>query len=80
MRKRILWGWEVLDPTTRRVKVIGGWLVESLYLHNKQPSLSTIFVADRDHEWTISAPFEAAPMPTRVSASDFEAPKDKIPG
>ena len=80
MRKKIEWQWEQLDEGTRRVKVIGGWLVNThRRLDNGKSATfdqALAFVSDRDHEWTIVPPIQAveAAKPT-VKADDFAPSK-----
>jgi len=41
---------------THRAKVIGGWIVESMYSYEEEEggnALSSIFVPDPNHEWDI---------------------------
>lgn len=81
MRKKMEWNWEMLDEQTARAKVIGGWVLN----HNFSKDLkgkceaqceSMIFIADRDHEWTIVQPVvESKSAASKVSSSDFEASK-----
>ncbi len=76
MRKKIEWKWEKLDDVSRRVKVIGGWLVQAEVLSNKGPcAVSTVFVADRDHEWHIIEPIEHQAAQPSVKADDFQPKK-----
>lgn len=71
MIKKIAWQWEVLDETTSRAKVIGGWIIRSR--SNKAESM--VFVQDRDHEYTIVKPYvEEKPQPNKLAAADFKAP------
>ena len=58
--KRTEWVWEILDEFTKRIKVIGGWIVLNGSHTNKGSiSESMCFVVDRDHEWMI--------IPTKVA-------------
>jgi len=83
MRKKIEWQWESLDEATWRVKVIGGWLVlhvKTFAIAGKDKMISQSesmqFVADRDHEWHIIPPVEAAaPAVPSVKSNDFEPKK-----
>lgn len=83
MRKRIDWGWEVLDESTQRAKVIGGWLIlrymTSESDSNKKVTInfkeSMVFVSDRDHEWEIMPPIVDVQMQRSTIANDFKAPK-----
>ena len=72
MRKKIEWLWEELDTKTFRAKVIGGWVLKCL----EGKAISTIFIADRDTEWTIIQPVKeveaAKPIVFTVKAADFE--------
>jgi hypothetical protein len=86
MRKVMPWEWERLDDKTARAKVIGGWII--LHLQStfatgefgKKTNVkivnseSMVFLADRDHEWTISKPVVETPPPakTKVDPKDFE--------
>lgn len=79
MQKKIVWDWEILDANTRRVKVIGGWLIESNWAANKsQISVSTVFVADRDHEWHVIPPHKEEKPPENKLAADFGSPESKF--
>lgn len=60
MRKKFDFEWEKLDASTKRAKVISGWIV----LHETQiistkgliaATESMVFILDRDHEWMIPA-------------------------
>ena len=64
MRKRIEWNWEQLDGHTSRAKVLGGWIVRSEYVLPKEKlcCTSSVFIADRDHEWAIMPKIEEAPV------------------
>jgi hypothetical protein len=84
MIKKIAWNWETLDECTQRAKVIGGWLVLRLgatdFEKGKRVQFreSMVFIADRDHEWIVTAPFnpsQAAKLQPVVNANDFESPK-----
>lgn len=77
MRKKIEWNFEKLDEFTKRAKIIGGWIVHHGIQTNKGPvSESMVFIADRDHEWTIVQPvYESKPAGVKVSSADFEASK-----
>ena len=77
MRKKMEWNWEQLDAHTNRAKVIGGWLVRNEYVLPKEKlcCVSTTFVPDRDHEWTIVPALKEVEAPkSTVRAADF-APK-----
>lgn len=65
MRKRIEWKWEILEEnpasSSKRVKVMGGWIVvhQTYYdLGTQKATLceSSVFLADKDHEWCILPP------------------------
>jgi hypothetical protein len=51
MRKKIDHVWEAMDAHTQRCKVMGGWIV-SINFAGK--TLSSVFIADRDHEWMVT--------------------------
>ena len=53
MQKKISWEWEKIDENTARAKVIGGWILK----HVEAKQVNLIFLADRDHEWVIVAPY-----------------------
>ena len=78
MRKRIEWQWEVLDSTTARAKVIGGWIINHFnsFSDGKKTEISEamVFVPDRDHEWTIIAPIATTATVKKEMAKDFESP------
>jgi hypothetical protein len=61
--KKVTWDWESLDEHTYRVKVFGGWMVVTQLLSGKgNISISSIFVADRDHEWYPVKPSDPIPL------------------
>jgi hypothetical protein len=63
MRKRIEWEWEILDEFSKRVKVMGGWLViHGSHTNKGSISESMCFVPDRDHEWHILPKIKEAPQ------------------
>lgn len=74
MRKKMEWQWEVLDEKTKRAKVVGGWVLKVTDSDSKLKllSCSSLFIADRDHEWYITKPEEAEASKPTVSAADFE--------
>lgn len=70
MRKKLEWKWEELDKSTKRSKVIGGWIVT--LENSKHTAVTSVFIADRDHEWHIVQPVqEAAPVQKSSIAEDF---------
>ena len=84
MRKKIEWQWELIEESpsknmqTLRAKVIGGWVLKTIVSEMKLKLLTSamVFIADRDHEWTIVPPIQAveAAKPT-VKADDFAPSK-----
>ena len=72
-RYRLEWEWETLDDNSCRAKVIGGWLVRHWSNDGRRITSDTmVFVADRDHEWSILTP-KADPIVERSAiAKDFE--------
>lgn len=68
MIKKIKWEFELIESKEHtqsyRAKVIGGWLVMNVIQDTKLKLLShsTVFIADRDHEWVIlpNAPIESS--------------------
>jgi|GEM_PF-1902837 hypothetical protein len=66
MRKKLPWQPEELDTETMRVKVIGGWLV----CIANECGLTSTFIADPNHEWTIKPP--VVEEKAAYDASDFE--------
>lgn len=67
MRKKLEHKWESMDSYTARCKVIGGWLINHIcqdLIKHKVYSESMVFVADRDHEWTITEPLIPRLIPT----------------
>lgn len=76
MRKRIEWQWEVLDASSRRAKVIGGWVLNTHRwdTSTKTPTMSesSVFIPDRDHEWNILPPVKAEETKPQNKAADFE--------
>jgi len=80
MRKKIEWQWESIqdenNTQTYRAKVIGGWIVMTVVQEARLKLLSnsTIFIADRDHEWTIVAPMKEQ-IPAEKAGTNWENPK-----
>jgi hypothetical protein len=81
MQKKIVWQWELIENSPNgntqvyRAKVIGGWVLWTVLQDAKLKMLSTsqIFIADRDHEWVVQAPFVEPPAPApTVKAADFD--------
>lgn len=75
MRKKIEWVWEQLDERTQRAKVIGGWVLRTIDFDSKLKllSCSTVFIADRDHEWHIMPPVQAQVAVASIKKSlDFD--------
>lgn len=80
MRKKMEWQWEMIEELndgmlqTYRAKVIGGWVLKSITqnLKVKLMTESMVFIADRDHEWTIVQPLKAEEPKTTNKAADFE--------
>ncbi len=79
MRKKIEFVWEELDKSTRRVKVIGGWIVQCKVFEEGKKGVmiseSSVFIMDRDHEWTIVQPIVETVSEKKVSSSDYEVCK-----
>jgi len=52
--------WEAVNDETRRLKVYGGWIVETVtLLHYEDPptlTASAVFVPDAEHLWKIVKP------------------------
>ncbi len=55
MRRKLDFVWEELHSTensqTLRVKVIGGWIVQTTVSDSKRVATSSAFIPDKDHEW-----------------------------
>lgn len=79
MRKKIEWEPEILAhyddgkscSEVTRMKVIGGWIVHYLLISKGQPSQTSQFIPDRDHEWTIVKPKPNEKPPMESVAKDF---------
>ena len=64
MRKKMEWTAETLSNVndgkygcvTERVKVIGGWIITFSVVGKQGLAITSQFIADRDHEWTIIKP------------------------
>lgn len=62
MIKKMEWNWEPIEDKqniqTYRAKVIGGWILLTVIQDTKLKILSnsTVFIPDRDSEWTIVKP------------------------
>lgn len=55
--KKVRWEWETIDQNTKRVKVVGGWLVIYQEISVKGHSTMTSqFIADSSFEWHIIHP------------------------
>ena len=52
-RIKMSFEWEQIETHTRRAKVIGGWIVETVNYCAGKPVISTIFIPDRKHKWEI---------------------------
>ncbi len=80
MRKKMEFKWELINESnegkyqTLRAKVIGGWLVQTVFQDMKIKVLTTslTFMPDRDHEWTIVSPLTEQSIKPKVEATDFE--------
>ena len=77
MRKRIEWKWEDLDNSSRRIKVIGGWIVQTKIFEESKRGVmiseSSVFVADRDHEWEIMPEIKDTPPQAKLDTAAFKA-------
>jgi hypothetical protein len=61
MKTKVEWKGEMLDEFSSRHAVIGGWIVTQAATSGQLGmgvSLTSVFVADKDHEWTIYKPEE----------------------
>jgi len=62
MQVKLQFNWEPLDECTQRAKVIGGWLILRLgatdFEKGKRVQFreSMVFIADKDHQWSILPP------------------------
>lgn len=54
MRKNLEFKYEEIAPTTVRVKVYGGWIV--VIENERNGSLTSQFIADKNHEWVALKP------------------------
>ena len=81
MRIKMEWEWETLDECTQRAKVIGGWVLMRLGAVDVEKGKkiqfreSLVFIADRDHEWTIVVPVPDVQKEATAVAADFAASK-----
>lgn len=82
MQKKIVWNWELVEDKenvmTYRSKVLGGWIIYILTQDSKSKTLSTtsVFLADRDHEWVVIPPYVEKPKEDAENkASDFASPR-----
>jgi hypothetical protein len=77
MPKKIEWKWEHIDEGTRRVKVFGGWLVNThRRIDNGKSTVfdqALVFVADRDYEWLPTAPIVDPEINRTNLAKDYAA-------
>jgi hypothetical protein len=72
MAKKIVWNWEQIDECTKRVKVMGGWLVQTGVLTKNSCALSTVFLEDRDHQWQPIEPYVDPQVVKANLAKDFK--------
>lgn len=58
MIKRTEWKLEKLDPSSNRVKVYGGWIVNQVFVDSKEKLITatSVFVPDRESEWQVLQP------------------------
>lgn len=75
MIKRMVWEWEMLDESTRRAKVMGGWILQSHLVGSKKTSLSEsmVFITDPYHEWMIVPPVIEEKVERANNAKEFAA-------
>jgi hypothetical protein len=69
--KKIVWEWEMIDPTTSRVKVIGGWLIKSGVITKNSAAVDLLFIVDQHHEWYPTAPFVDPQIEKSKLAKEF---------
>jgi hypothetical protein len=57
-----------------RIKVIGGWLLNTLITGKKgDPAISSVFISDRDHEWIVLPQVkEEPPVSKKLDPADFK--------
>ena len=68
---KMQWEWEFIDDNTQRAKVIGGWILR--LLESKGKWTQPIFIADKDHVWTITKPItEVEQQKNKAKAEDFK--------
>lgn len=73
MNKKIVWEWEVIDQNTKRVKVVGGWLLIHQTLNgNKAVSESSVFITDQHWEWKPIEPYVDPVVERANMAKDYE--------
>lgn len=71
--KKIVWEWEQIDESTRRTKVMGGWLIQTTVTTKNSCAINTMFLVDQHHEWYPSAPFVDPQIKKSEIAKDFKA-------
>lgn len=71
--KRIVWEWEQIDESTRRTKVMGGWLIQTTITTKNSCATNTMFLSDQHHEWHPCAPFVDPQIKKSELAKDFKA-------
>ncbi len=73
MNKKIVWDWEVIDGHTKRVKVVGGWLIiHRSFNGNKICSESSIFISDQHWEWAPIEPYTDPQVEKARLAQDYD--------
>lgn len=44
---------EIVSGSCHRLKIFGGWIVETMVDGEREWSISTIFIPDPNHEWKL---------------------------
>ena len=69
MAKKIVWDWEQIDKNTKRVKVLGGWLVH----HSASKGSECMwFAPDQDWQWQPIEPYVDPKVVQANLAKDFQ--------
>lgn len=71
--KKIVWAWEQIDENNKRVKVNGGWLIQTMLTTKNSCAVNTMFLADQDWQWQPIEPYVEPQIKKNDLAKDFKA-------
>jgi|HubBroStandDraft_5_1064220.scaffolds.fasta_scaffold20468_3 hypothetical protein len=72
MAKKIVWNWEQIDESTKRVKVMGGWLIHTTVTTKNSCATNTIYLHDQDWQWQPVEPYVDPQVVKANLAKDFK--------